>query len=133
MQQFPPCRPASSASPKASSPKALAAAGLNIAGFNSGIALGSLIGGSVIGAFGLTAIAIVGAGAAIAGDRRVDASERERRLIAFGAPFPAPHCSRLPGRVAPELGEEIAERTDPLRHGSTFGCCLRKAAVAAAT
>ncbi len=49
-------------------PKALAAAaGLNIDGFNSGIALGSLIGGSVIGAFGLTAIAIVGAGAAIAG------------------------------------------------------------------
>lgn len=49
-------------------PKALAAAaGLNIAGFNSGIALGSLIGGGVIGAFGLTATAIVGAGAATAG------------------------------------------------------------------
>lgn len=49
-------------------PKALAAAaGLNIAGFNSGIALGSLIGGSVIGAFGLTAIAIVGAAAAASG------------------------------------------------------------------
>ncbi|MBB2168145.1 MFS transporter [Gluconacetobacter aggeris] len=49
-------------------PKALAAAaGLNIAGFNSGIALGSLIGGGVIGAFGLTAVAIVGAGAAAIG------------------------------------------------------------------
>lgn len=49
-------------------PKALAAAaGLNIAGFNSGIAFGSLIGGGVIGAFGLTAIAIVGAVAAAAG------------------------------------------------------------------
>jgi DHA1 family inner membrane transport protein len=49
-------------------PKALAAAaGLNIAGFNSGIALGSLLGGSVIGAFGLSAIAIVGASAAVSG------------------------------------------------------------------
>jgi DHA1 family inner membrane transport protein len=49
-------------------PKALAAAaGLNIAGFNSGIALGSLIGGGVIGAFGLTATALVGACAALAG------------------------------------------------------------------
>lgn len=42
-----------------------AAAGLNIAGFNSGIALGSLLGGGVIGTFGLTATAIVGAGAAV--------------------------------------------------------------------
>ena len=46
-------------------PAALAsAAGLNIAGFNSGIALGSLLGGGVIDAFGLTATAIAGAGAA---------------------------------------------------------------------
>ncbi|MCJ2091567.1 MFS transporter [Methylobacterium sp. J-072] len=46
-------------------PAALAsAAGLNIAGFNAGIALGSLLGGGVVDAFGLTATAIVGAGAA---------------------------------------------------------------------
>ncbi|MFJ7441326.1 MFS transporter [Methylorubrum thiocyanatum] len=49
-------------------PRALAAAaGLNIAGFNAGIALGSLIGGGVIAAWGVSAIALVGAAAAAVG------------------------------------------------------------------
>jgi len=49
-------------------PRALAAAaGLNIAGFNGGIALGSLLGAGVTDAFGLTATALAGCGAALLG------------------------------------------------------------------
>ncbi|MCJ2084749.1 MFS transporter [Methylobacterium sp. E-005] len=49
-------------------PRALAAAaGLNIAGFNGGIAFGSLLGTGVTDAFGLTATALAGCGAALLG------------------------------------------------------------------